>query len=343
LNISVGGQFLVFEGQRNAVEVNQTSANGLATGTIEFSGTHAALNSSTGEVQGLYASRDQIVGGFLSQLDDLSKTLAFEFNKVYSQGQGLVGFSQLTSTGSVKDANAALDSAGLPFTPVSGTFNILVRTKDDDPTKQSTTTTTINIDLDGMDGDTSLNDLAKQLNDVDGISASVSSTGKLQISADSQDLDFSFSDDTSGVLAAVGLNTFFTGSDAASIGVNDELKGVANASKFAGSLDGIGNDSDNVTQLSAFMDRPLDSKGGSSLSDQYNQIINQVTQGSAAAQSTADGYKTFEGSLEGQQQSVSGVSIDEEAVNMLTLQRIYQASAKYIQTISDLLDTLLKM
>ena len=39
----------------------------------------------------------------------------------------------------------------------------------------------------------------------------------------------------------------------------------------------------------------------------------------------------------GQQQAVSGVSIDEEAVKMLTLQRIYQASAKYIQTVSDLL------
>jgi flagellar hook-associated protein 1 FlgK len=295
-------------------------------------------------VQGLYASRDQIVGGFLGQLDDLSKTLAFEFNKVYSQGQGLVGFSQLTSTGSVKDANAALDSAGLPFTPASGTFNILVRTKSDDPSLPSLTqTTTINVDLDGMDSDTSLNDLAKQLDAVDGISASVSANGKLQISTDSNDIDFSFEKDTSGVLAAVGLNTFFTGSDAATIGVNDELKGVANASKFAGSLGGIGNDSDNVTTLSAFMDQPLDSKGGSTLSDQYNQIINQVTQGSAAAQSTADGYKTFEGSLEGQQQSVSGVSIDEEAVNMLTLQRIYQASAKYIQTISDLLDTLLKM
>ena len=52
------------------------------------------------------------------------------------------------------------------------------------------------------------------------------------------------------------------------------------------------------------------------------------------------GGRTFEGSLEGQSQGVSGVSIDEEAITMLTLQRIYQASAKYIQTISELLDLL---
>ena len=57
----------------------------------------------------------------------------------------------------------------------------------------------------------------------------------------------------------------------------------------------------------------------------------------------AEGFRTFEGTLVGQQQAVSGVSIDEEAVKMLTLQRIYQASAKYIQTISDLLDLLVKI
>ena len=75
----------------------------------------------------------------------------------------------------------------------------------------------------------------------------------------------------------------------------------------------------------------------------YNQLIVEITQGSAVAQSVADGFRTFEGSLEGQAQAVSGVSIDEEAVKMLTLQRIYQASAKYIQTISELLDMLVKL
>src|SRR5206468_878797 len=125
---------------------------------------------------------------------------------------------------------------------------------------------------------------------------------KLQIKSDSTDIDFSFSDDTSGVLAALGLNTFFTGSTAATLGVNDELKGISNASKFAASLGGIGHDSKNAEGLSAFLDQPLEASGGASLADQYDQMINEVTQGSSVAQSVADGYRTFEGSLEGQQQ-----------------------------------------
>ncbi len=339
VSISVGGDFLVFEGQRREVEVNKTSQNGTTSGVIRFADTHGRLDTTTGEVEGLYAARDGIVGGFLTKLDDLAGTLAFEFNKVYSQGQGLVGFQKLTSVESVRDSGAALDAAGLAFTPVSGTFDVLVHSKGDNLTR----TRTISIDLDGIDEDTSLTSLAQQLDAIDGIAASVTSTGALQISSDSTDIEFAFSGDTSGALAALGLNTFFTGSTAATIGVNAEVKGIGNAGKFAASLGGIGEDSANAERLSAFLDQPIESANNSSLTDLYNQLLNEITQGSSISQSVAEGYRTFEGTLQGQQQAVSGVSIDEEAVKMLTLQRIYQASAKYIQTISDLMDLLVKL
>ena len=252
----------MFEGQRREVNVNTTSDDGVASGVIQFADTHSPLNTTTGELSGLYTARDEIVGGFLNRLDDLAGTLAFEFNKVYSQGQGLVGFDQLTSIDAVTNTDAALDAAGLPFTPVSGTFDLLVHSKDDDLNARRTT---IRIDLNGLDEDTSLTSLAQQLDAVDGISASVTSTGQLQISADSTDIEFAFSGDTSGVLAALGLNTFFTGSTAASIGVNDEVKGISNAGKFAASLGGIGEDSRNAERLAAFLDQPLESAGGASL------------------------------------------------------------------------------
>jgi flagellar hook-associated protein 1 FlgK len=91
------------------------------------------------------------------------------------------------------------------------------------------------------------------------------------------------------------------------------------------------------------MDTPLASAGEASLADLYNQMINEVTQGASIAQSVAEGYRVFEGTLDGQEQAVSGVSIDEEAVKMIILQRIYQASARYIQTVSELLDLLVNL
>jgi flagellar hook-associated protein 1 len=338
--ISVGGEFLVFESQRRTVTIGATNETGPGLAFVKFTDTDSALQTTSGELQGLYTARDDIIGGFLDRLDDLAGTMAFEFNKLFSQGQGLVGFQQLSSVESINDDDAALDAAGLPFTPVSGKFELVISNKTNPLLTQ---THTIRIDLDGLDEDTTLSSLAAELNAINGLTASITSTGTLQLATESSDVEFSFALDTSGVLAALGLNTFFTGSSAASLGVNRELIGIENASKFAASSNGIGNGSGNAERLAAFFDRPLESAGNASLADLYNQIINEVTQGSSIAQSVAEGYRVFEGTLEAQEQAVSGVSIDEEAVKMITLQRIYQASAKYIQTCSELLDLLVNL
>ena len=44
--------------------------------------------------------------------------------------------------------------------------------------------------------------------------------GELVLKSESPNSEFAFSDDTSGVLAALGINTFFTGTTAATMGVN---------------------------------------------------------------------------------------------------------------------------
>ncbi len=339
LSISIGGEFLVFEGQRREVAYTGTATAGLAQGAIEFVETKSAINTTGGQLAGLYAARDETLGNFFSRLDELAGVLAFEFNKLYSQGQGLVGFQQLTSVEAIDNPTAALDEAGLAFTPVSGVFNVLIRSKNDNLTQ----THSILIDLNGLDEDTTLESLAEQLDAIASLSASISSNGRLQLSVESSDLEFAFSGDTSGVLAALGLNTFFTGSTAATLGVNAEVKGIGNAAKFAGSLGGIGEDAGNLERLAAFLEQPLETVGNASLVDLYNQLLNEVTQGSSIAQSVAEGYRVFEGTLEGQGQAVAGVSIDEEAIKMITLQRIYQASARYIQTVSELLELLVNL
>src|SRR4029077_7689058 len=143
----------------------------------------------------------------------------------------------------------------------------------------------------------------------------------------------------------LGLNTFFTGSNARNIAVNSELLGSGNDSKFAASSTGFGPDQGTGTaeQLGVSLEKPLDSAGGSTLPDIYDKLVNSVSQGATVAKSVAQGFQTFEGTLNGQLQAVSGVSIDDEAIQLITLQRIYQASAKFIQTAAQLLDTLVKL
>jgi flagellar hook-associated protein 1 FlgK len=346
LAVSVGGELLVFEGQRRDVHIEFSEDSGEATPVVEFVDTQSPLEITSGELSGLYAARDAVAGGFLTTLDELAATLIFEFNKIHSQGQGLVGFQQLSSTETVSDPDAALDAAGLAFTPVSGALNVIIRNSDNGVTSEHT----ILIDLDGLDQDTTLNSLAAQLDAIDGLSASVSASGALELASESDTIEFAFAppldgstSDASGVLAALGLNTFFTGSSASTIGINDRLKGLDNANKFAASLDGIDGGTENALILAGLLQQPLSSAGDASLADMYNQLVNDVAHDSAVAQSAAEGFAVFEGTLDGQFQAISGVNIDEEAIKMITLQRIYQASARYIQTLSELLDVLIEM
>ncbi len=75
----------------------------------------------------------------------------------------------------------------------------------------------------------------------------------------------------------------------------------------------------------------------------YDQMIGNVTQGSSQAQATASGADTYQATLLGQKLSISGVNLDEEAINMIQYQRTYQAAAKFIAVLSELLETLVKI
>ena len=97
------------------------------------------------------------------------------------------------------------------------------------------------------------------------------------------------------MLAALGINTFFTGTSAATLGINAMIKN--DPAKFAASRSGIDGDTANAVDLANFSDRLLDSADGRSISQYYEQLVGDVTQGSAVAKSVATGFKTFEDTL----------------------------------------------
>ncbi|MGL4512122.1 MAG: flagellar hook-associated protein FlgK [Lacipirellulaceae bacterium] len=342
LSISLGGEFLVFEGQRREIAVIEESESGLAVARIEFADTGKEIELTKGRLAGLQSARDEIVGGFRERLDAFAKTIMFEFNKQYSRGQGITGFTTLTSHEGIRDATLPLDEAGLAFTPQNGEFYLRVTN-----TRTNTTTTTrIDVDLLGLDDDTTLGSLATSIDAVSGVSASIDASGKLTIRSDSPEVEFRFADDTSGALAALGLNTFFTGTGASNIGVNRELEGLANAGKFAAGKLIDGNRVDelgNALDLYRLADKPIESLGGASIFEQYDQMLAELTQGSTVAGSVAEGIGVYADTLAGEFEAVSGVNLDEEAINMISLQRIYQATARYILTIQEMLDTLVQL
>ena len=86
------------------------------------------------------------------------------------------------------------------------------------------------------------------------------------------------------------------------------------------------------------IDRPIASQNNASLAALYDRMVGETTQAASITRAVADGARVFENTLRGQKMAISGVALDEEAVRMISFQRSFQASARYIATLAELFD-----
>ena len=337
VNVFSGGEFLVFGGEPRRVVSTLTNDRGQSVNELRLEDTDFSLPSSSGALGGMISARDDVLGGFLDQLDGLAQSLITSVNRTHSGGQGLVGFDRLTSEFGVTDEELSLDQAALEFPVESGRFDVQVFNRQ----TGLTTTTPITIQLDGLHDDTTLADLAEDLDAIEGLRAVVSPDRKLRIDSESSELEFGFHDDTSGVLASLGVNSLFTGTSSATINVNQQL--LDRPALLAASDGGIGANSRNAERLALLIDTPIAAQDGKSIADTYETMVADVTENAAITKAVADGFRTFQGSLQSDQLGLSGVSLDEEAINMITYQRAYQAAAKLVSTVDEMLQVLMTL
>lgn len=338
MNVYIGNESLVQYGENFGLKVEHVvDSEGVSSATVKFKINNGPVKSPTGSVQGLITARDTHKADQLARLDQLASALIIEINKIHSGGKGLDAFSQLTSYNDVTDSSLSLTTAdnGLSFIPKSGSFFIDVK----DANTGAVVRTQINIDLDGIGTDTSLDSLAADINaNVPGVTATVLANGKLQLTA-ATGSTFSFSDDTSGVLAALGINTFFVGEDSFDIAVNPLL--ISNPKLLAAGKTDLPGDGANATAMAGLQDLMISSLGGVSLNDFYNSTMAKIAVSSSSAQSGHDAAKVISDSLIAQREAISGVNVDEEAVNMISYQRAYEGAARYMQVVDEMLQELL--
>jgi flagellar hook-associated protein 1 len=127
----------------------------------------------------------------------------------------------------------------------------------------------------------------------------------------------------------------FAGSDAATITAStDFLSGQASA-----------DENTRASDMSSLQDSTITFADGkqSTFSQYLSDIQNQVGTASQQAQTSESFNKALHTQLDKQQQSVSGVSIDEETVDLLQFQQVYQAAAKVIDITAQLLTTVINL
>ncbi|NBU12227.1 MAG: hypothetical protein EBT40_02130 [Betaproteobacteria bacterium] len=96
-------------------------------------------------------------------------------------------------------------------------------------------------------------------------------------------------------------------------------------------------------QKMADLQRALLVAGGETFAESYAKMVGVVGVQAASATTRGTAQTALVQQLRQQQESVSGVNLDEEAANLLRYQQAYQASAKLLSIAGSLLDAILQL
>ena len=95
-------------------------------------------------------------------------------------------------------------------------------------------------------------------------------------------------------------------------------------------------------QSSNSMNKPNPSASGTAtFAEYYNSLVGQIGVSGKEAMSTYNQQELINFELDNRREQLSGVSLDEEMVNLIRYQHAYQASARLVSVVDELLQTLL--
>jgi len=351
-----GGSVTVYIGSEPLIQysecrgldyVEKEDVNGNKLSKVVFGDNNDNARMDGGKIYGLITARDDQVGNIISDLDDWTTGLIFEVNKLHSLGRGLDGFNSVTATYDVADADASLaemNDTELPWQVSNGVFTVNVY----DINGLVVSSEQIKVDIGMGSSDTTLNTLAASLDAVNGIDAYVDGANILHIDASDADAGGTFTfaapdsaDSATNVLAALGINTFFDGTTAADVQVKSDL--VDSPRNIAAGATGLAGDGTVAGQISALATAGVSSFGGNSITDHFSSLVSDIATNTKRAQDNYSAADVVVQTLELERQSISGVSVDEEAMNIIIFQRAFQGAARYVGVIDEMLDEIINL
>lgn len=311
-----------------------------------------------GSISGYFQFRDQHVGRYKDKLDGFAKALIWETNRIHSQGAGLQKFDNVTGTYSVDSATAALgsNSSGLAFSDRLQDGNMVMYFYDEASGELASAASFGPLDFGGGAGFDasvhSLTDVRNAINNSWGTFVSADIVGnKLRITANSG-YEMQFGTDSTGLSAALGINTFFEGDNAASIEMTTKVRsdldfisnghvngaGEANSGDNTTALD-IAQLKDKVVTININSENPVNQTIG----EYYNGLVSGVGADTSTAKFNFEYNEALALDLDARQQETSGVNLDEEMGNLIKFQHAYTAAAKLVNTADRMMQTLLGM
>jgi flagellar hook-associated protein 1 FlgK len=285
-----------------------TSANQLLSSIAGLNSQIAQATASGGTANDLVDSREQDLEN-LAQLVNIQTTTNSDGTINVS-----VGGQQLVSGGTVSDSLATYDS---------GNGNLLVQTAKS-ATPLTLTSGSIQGAIDARDGT-----LANLRSGLDSLASNLVSQVNSVYSA-----GYDLSGNTGG--------TFFTGSDAGNISVNSALVNDPSLLQASGGANTPG-DNSVALQLANLGQQSISALGNQTFSGAYTTQVQNFGAALSDANNQVNDYTSVNTMLQNQRDSVSGVSLEEEASNLITYQMAYEASSKIVTAVNSMLQTVISM
>jgi flagellar hook-associated protein 1 FlgK len=135
---------------------------------------------------------------------------------------------------------------------------------------------------------------------------------------------------------------FFTGSTAADLRVNAQLVSDPSLIQASGNPAAVG-DNRIALEIARLAERPLDALGNRTLSASYAQTVTSLGENLANANSQVEDQQLVSNLLAEKRNATSGVSIDEEMADLVKYQKAFQASARIVSIVDQMLDEVIQL
>ncbi len=147
--------------------------------------------------------------------------------------------------------------------------------------------------------------------------------------------------DTSGLLAAAGVNVFFSGSGALDMEVCSE---IANSpGRIATSLGRDLTDNLAALNMAGVQDEAVASLDGMTPSEYFHRIVADLGMEVSLRQSRQDNIEAMIQNLEQHRSEISAVNVNDEAALLMVYEKMFQAVAKYLGSIQTTMTTMMDL
>ena len=279
-----------------------------------------------GELRGYLDMRDTEVESILDKMNILSASFIQEFNGIHRAGFGIDGSSGLDFFSPLDvTVDHDVDNTGTAVVSMTNASPTTVSVDEFEIAFTSNNKFTLNNLTTNASSGTFTFASGSTFNIKNGFAVTISGSGK------------------------VGDKVTFSVSDNAASGMSVSSTITANTKKIAAGTTTNGDGANALLMASlqnelVFNSVTLSSGSGSYTFDEYyNAVVSTIGIESFSAQATLRQQEGIMLQLNSRRESISGVSIDEEMIKMIKFQQAYNASARMISVVDEMLDALNRM